>query len=183
MNKPHLSLLVYDSTLPQQPTTHPAYQNLQSDIQEGALELTKTTTKSFQNQNSFPFFIANNQNSIFSSHVPFVSLPTPHFHARKLKTPSNESPQQQALFFSFQAWALHKYGESGKTITVTKNKYLRVINILRGMEMNVAENSKLRFWIKSKGLQLGKGSRDFDDADQDILLIPAKVRCMLEMCC
>ena len=86
-----------------------------------------------------------------------------------------ESAHQKALFSSFQAWALQNYGENGKTITVTKKKYQRVVNILKGSENNVADNSKLRFWIKSKGFQLGRGSEEFEDADQDVLFIPAKV--------
>ncbi|ESO06739.1 hypothetical protein HELRODRAFT_148887, partial [Helobdella robusta] len=55
----------------------------------------------------------------------------------------------------FQAWTLKNYGESGKTKTVTRNKYRKIVNILKGCDSLSGENSKLRFWVKAKGFMLG----------------------------
>lgn len=63
--------------------------------------------------------------------------------------------RQQQMYARFQAWALRNYGETGKTKTVTRTKYDRVVAILNGLEPATADNSKLRFWIKAKGFRLG----------------------------
>ena len=83
--------------------------------------------------------------------------------------------RQQQLYARFQAWALRNYGETGKTKTVTRSKYNRVKNILKGIEMATAENSKLRFWVKAKGFRLGKETTSYSDLESDDLYIPSKV--------
>lgn len=65
------------------------------------------------------------------------------------------------------------YGDLAKTKTVTRKKYERIVKILNGQEPNNVENSKFRFWVKSKGFRLGPtedGQFGFDD--QDILYVP-----------
>jgi hypothetical protein len=55
----------------------------------------------------------------------------------------------------FQPWVLVTYGDSAKTKTITRKKYSRVVKTLRGEEVNNAENSKFRFWVKAKGFSVG----------------------------
>ena len=55
----------------------------------------------------------------------------------------------------FQPWVLQTYGDSAKTKTITRKKYCRVVKTLRGEEVNNAENSKFRFWVKAKGFHIG----------------------------
>jgi len=63
--------------------------------------------------------------------------------------------RQRAMYARFRSWTLRNYGEAGKTKTVTRAKYERVVAILGGVEPPTADNSKLRFWIKAKGFRLG----------------------------
>jgi len=63
--------------------------------------------------------------------------------------------RQRAMYARFRSWTLRNYGETGKTKTVTRAKYERVVAILSGAEPPTADNSKLRFWIKAKGFRLG----------------------------
>jgi len=63
--------------------------------------------------------------------------------------------RQRAMYARFRSWTLRNYGETGKTKTVTRTKYERVVAILSGAEPPTADNSKLRFWIKAKGFRLG----------------------------
>lgn len=48
------------------------------------------------------------------------------------------------------------YGDLAKTKTITIKKYARILRTLRGEEVNSAENSKFRFWVKSKGFHIGQ---------------------------
>ena len=70
---------------------------------------------------------------------------------------TEEAPgvRQRAMYARFRSWTLRNYGETGKTKTVTRAKYERVVAILSGAEPPTADNSKLRFWIKAKGFRLG----------------------------
>lgn len=61
---------------------------------------------------------------------------------------------RKEMFEAFQPWVLRTYGDSAKTKTITKKKYTRILKTLRGEEINNAENSKFRFWTKSKGIHL-----------------------------
>ena len=139
----------------------------------------KTSTQTYPflftsniDQKSVHEFVAGNKQH---HKLPSIDWGLAHTTATCFKELSTESVRQQALFTTFQAWALKNYGESGKTITVTKSKYEKVVNVLKGLENNVGENSKLKFWIKSKGFQLGRGSVEFEDAEKDVLFIPTKV--------
>jgi hypothetical protein len=58
---------------------------------------------------------------------------------------------RKGMFEAFQPWVLQTYGDSAKTKTITKKKYSRIVKTLRGEEINNAENSKFRFWVKAKG--------------------------------
>lgn len=79
--------------------------------------------------------------------------------------------RQSTMYQTFQNWAIQNYGDKGKTKTVTRNKYQKIVRILKGEEESTAENSKFRFWVKAKGFQL---STDAGEFDYDVLMIPAR---------
>ncbi|OXA63688.1 Nucleolar protein 4 [Folsomia candida] len=65
---------------------------------------------------------------------------------------------RKEMFQVFQPWVLSTYGDSAKTKTITKKKYNRIVRTLKGEEINNAENSKFRFWVKAKGFHIGPPS-------------------------
>ncbi|XP_016838640.1 mucin-5AC [Nasonia vitripennis] len=80
-------------------------------------------------------------------------------------TPSSTSTSGQQLpknfpndsmFNAYQPWVIKTYGDLAKTKTITIKKYARILRTLRGEEVNSAENSKFRFWVKSKGFHIGQ---------------------------
>lgn len=79
---------------------------------------------------------------------------------------------KKQMFETFQTWALKTYGDSGKTKTVTKRKYDRIVRILTGEEEPSTENSKFRFWVKAKGFKLGPGT--VKGRVQNVLYVPVK---------
>ena len=79
---------------------------------------------------------------------------------------------KQQMFEAFQSWALKTYGDTGKTKTVTRRKYNRIVRILTGEEESTTENSKFRFWVKAKGFKLGPGT--VEGRVQNVLYVPVK---------
>lgn len=96
------------------------------------------------------------------------------------------------MFGEFQDWCLRTYGDSGKTKTVTRRKYNKILQtLLQGDEENnngvfIHEktnnhiNAKFKFWVKSKGFQVGT-LQDRDErtggADRPVLYVPIKTAC------
>lgn len=64
--------------------------------------------------------------------------------------------QNDTMFNAYQPWVIRTYGDQAKTKTVSIKKYARILRTLRGEEVNSAENSKFRFWVKSKGFHIGQ---------------------------
>ncbi|XP_062574974.1 nucleolar protein 4-like isoform X2 [Saccostrea cucullata] len=83
------------------------------------------------------------------------------------------SIKKQEMFETFQTWALQNYGDSGKTKTVTRKKYERIVKILSGEEPSTADNSKFRFWVKAKGFRLGPSENTGKGCEQTIY-VPTK---------
>ncbi|KAI1902006.1 hypothetical protein AGOR_G00040270 [Albula goreensis] len=71
----------------------------------------------------------------------------------------------------FQDWCLRTYGDSGKTKTVTRRKYERIVQLLNGSESNSSDNAKFKFWVKSKGFQLGVPDIS---GEKQVLYVPVK---------
>ncbi|CAG14327.1 unnamed protein product, partial [Tetraodon nigroviridis] len=80
----------------------------------------------------------------------------------------------------FQDWCLRTYGDSGKTKTVTRRKYSRILQALlqgdqedRGggvlRDQGGAMTAKFKFWVKSKGFQVGPGP-----TERPVLYVPVK---------
>ena len=79
---------------------------------------------------------------------------------------------KREMYETFQSWALQNYGDSGKTKTVTRKKYNRIVHILNGEEEASTENSKFRFWVKAKGFRLGP--LNGLNGGQNVLYVPVK---------
>lgn len=71
-------------------------------------------------------------------------------------TGSSRKFQNDTMFNAYQPWVIKTYGDLAKTKTITIKKYARILRTLRGEEVNSAENSKFRFWVKSKGFHIGQ---------------------------
>lgn len=92
--------------------------------------------------------------------------------------PTEGNPEMHA---HYQSWAERNYGDSGKTKTVTRKKYQRIVSYLRGDESPTTENAKFRFWIKGKGFKLcPPANADFctqggiNYSTEDVLYVPVK---------
>ncbi|MBN3301153.1 NOL4 protein, partial [Amia calva] len=77
------------------------------------------------------------------------------------------------MYRQFQDWCLRTYGDSGKTKTVTRKKYDRIVQLLNGSESSSTDNAKFKFWVKSKGFQLGVPD-DISGAEKQVLYVPVK---------
>ncbi|KAM6218361.1 nucleolar protein 4 isoform 3-T3 [Rhynchocyon petersi] len=83
---------------------------------------------------------------------------------------------ERDMYRQFQDWCLRTYGDSGKTKTVTRKKYERIVQLLNGSESSSTDNAKFKFWVKSKGFQLGQpeeGRGGVGGAKQ-VLYVPVK---------
>ncbi|XP_055021634.1 LOW QUALITY PROTEIN: nucleolar protein 4-like [Boleophthalmus pectinirostris] len=83
------------------------------------------------------------------------------------------------MYGEFQKWCLRTYGDSGKTKTVTRRKYNKILQtLLQGEEEKTSNNNinaKFKFWVKSKGFQVGTvpGERSAE-SDGLLLYVPIK---------
>ncbi|XP_061455635.1 nucleolar protein 4 isoform X2 [Rhineura floridana] len=85
------------------------------------------------------------------------------------------------MYRQFQDWCLRTYGDSGKTKTVTRKKYERIVQLLNGSETSSTDNAKFKFWVKSKGFQLGNpdevsgsGAAGGGGGGKQVLYVPVK---------
>lgn len=83
---------------------------------------------------------------------------------------------ERDMYRQFQDWCLRTYGDSGKTKTVTRKKYERIVQLLNGSESSSTDNAKFKFWVKSKGFQLGQPDevRGGGGAAKQVLYVPVK---------
>ncbi|XP_067226973.1 nucleolar protein 4-like b isoform X1 [Chanodichthys erythropterus] len=94
------------------------------------------------------------------------------------------------MFGDFQEWCLRTYGDSGKTKTVTRRKYNKILQTL--LQSDDSEgvyiesnhiNAKFKFWVKSKGFQVGNTDGEPNEnengaADRPVLYVPIKATCV-----
>lgn len=82
---------------------------------------------------------------------------------------------ERDMYRQFQDWCLRTYGDSGKTKTVTRKKYERIVQLLHGSESSSTDNAKFKFWVKSKGFQLGQPEEArAGGGAQPVLYVPVK---------
>ncbi|XP_053062563.1 nucleolar protein 4 isoform X7 [Acinonyx jubatus] len=83
---------------------------------------------------------------------------------------------ERDMYRQFQDWCLRTYGDSGKTKTVTRKKYERIVQLLNGSESSSTDNAKFKFWVKSKGFQLGQPDevRGGGGCAKQVLYVPVK---------
>ncbi len=87
-----------------------------------------------------------------------------------------DASSSDEMFKKFRNWAISNYGDSGKTKTVTRKKYCRIVHILTGDEQPCSDNSKFRFWVKNKGFRLGPPPPDEAGAEDQVLYVPTRVQ-------
>ncbi|XP_034091623.1 LOW QUALITY PROTEIN: nucleolar protein 4-like [Gymnodraco acuticeps] len=90
------------------------------------------------------------------------------------------------MFGEFQDWCLRTYGDSGKTKTVTRRKYNKIMQTLLqsdesdGVYMDNI-NAKFKFWVKSKGFTVGTnvlgGEKKKGAPGKPVLYVPVKTTC------
>lgn len=87
------------------------------------------------------------------------------------------------MYRQFQDWCLRTYGDSGKTKTVTRKKYDRIVQLLNGSESSSTDNAKFKFWVKSKGFQLGNPDEVSGGAGggKQVLYVPVKTTVSREL--
>lgn len=90
------------------------------------------------------------------------------------------------MFGQFQDWCLRTYGDSGKTKTVTRRKYNKILQtLLQGDEENsngvflhdkaTSINAKFKFWVRSKGFQVGAAQESGPGStERPVLYVPIK---------
>lgn len=99
------------------------------------------------------------------------------------------------MFGEFQDWCLRTYGDSGKTKTVTRRKYNKILQtLLQGGDENGNGlfrpetsgshiNAKFKFWVKSKGFQVGTPQDNkTGSGDRPVLYVPIKATVSAERC-
>ncbi|XP_033483775.2 nucleolar protein 4-like isoform X1 [Epinephelus lanceolatus] len=123
-----------------------------------------------------------------------------HHHQQnqpRSRSPSSGAPASEAagggaeMFGEFQDWCLRTYGDSGKTKTVTRRKYNKILQtLIQGDEENSNGvflhekgnnhiNAKFKFWVKSKGFQVGTlQDGKHGSSERPVLYVPIKATCV-----
>ncbi|XP_059188544.1 nucleolar protein 4-like [Centropristis striata] len=124
-----------------------------------------------------------------------------HQNRPRSRSPSGGVPGTEAaaaagggaveMFGEFQDWCLRTYGDSGKTKTVTRRKYNKILQtLIQGDEENSNGvflhektnnhiNAKFKFWVKSKGFQVGTlQDAKTGSPDRPVLYVPIKATCV-----
>ncbi|XP_060794038.1 nucleolar protein 4-like b isoform X1 [Neoarius graeffei] len=101
-------------------------------------------------------------------------------NADSLKRSPVPVPSETEMYGGFQDWCLRTYGDSAKTKTVTRRKYDKILQALSlGEDSDTYTdtshviNAKFKFWVKSKGFQVGTGDRN-GKPDRPVLYVPIK---------
>ncbi|XP_027144105.1 nucleolar protein 4-like isoform X2 [Larimichthys crocea] len=132
-----------------------------------------------------------------SSTTSTTTTTTNHQNHPRSRSPSSGVSEAAAgggaveMFGEFQDWCLRTYGDSGKTKTVTRRKYNKILQtLLQGDEENAVFlhekggnnnhiNAKFKFWVKSKGFQVGTlQDAKNGSTDRPVLYVPIKATCV-----
>ena len=133
------------------------------------LTLPTSSHQELDNRDNKPFINSGVRRFVI---CPFLSMSDEDPHVAT----EGDRCDRDKMYTMFQSWALHNYGDSGKTKTLTVRKYERVVDILTGDESTSTDNSKFRFWVKAKGFRLGS-SINATEATSDgraVLYVPCK---------
>ncbi|XP_031139690.1 nucleolar protein 4-like isoform X2 [Sander lucioperca] len=120
-----------------------------------------------------------------------------HQNQPRSRSPSSGVPASEEtgggaeMLGEFQEWCLRTYGDSGKTKTVTRRKYNKILQtLIQGDEENSNGvflheknnnhiNAKFKFWVKSKGFQVGTLQDGKNgSSDRPVLYVPIKATCV-----
>lgn len=124
-----------------------------------------TNNKTEQNNNATLILTHNNENINIEQNIEFADKKVNN--KKRIASDVSAIVDQQVakrpkfdskikMFQHYQPWVIKTYGDLSKTKTVTLRKYARILRALRGEEVNSADSSKFRFWVKSKGFHIGK---------------------------
>ncbi|KAK4295229.1 hypothetical protein Pmani_032208 [Petrolisthes manimaculis] len=74
------------------------------------------------------------------------------------------------MYETYQPWVLQTYGDSAKTKTITRNKYQRILQILRGDYVD-NETSKFKLWVKGRGFRIGTPPGYLNGGTEDPIML------------
>ncbi|MEQ2225766.1 hypothetical protein ILYODFUR_020691 [Ilyodon furcidens] len=119
--------------------------------------------------------------------VPISKLQTQTQQSSRGPVGGDRVPAEAAeMVGEFRDWCLKTYGDSGKTKTVTRRKYNKILQTLlqEGEEDGGAAllqekeagshhiNAKFKFWVRSKGFQVDRSGPS--SSDGPVLYVPIK---------
>ncbi|MEQ2271629.1 hypothetical protein XENORESO_006911 [Xenotaenia resolanae] len=119
--------------------------------------------------------------------VPISKLQTQTQQSSRSPVGGDGVPAEAAeMVGEFRDWCLKTYGDSGKTKTVTRRKYNKILQTLlqEGEEDGGAAllqekeagshhiNAKFKFWVRSKGFQVDRSGPS--SSDGPVLYVPIK---------
>ncbi|XP_007566882.1 nucleolar protein 4-like isoform X1 [Poecilia formosa] len=112
-----------------------------------------------------------------SSSTGTSRLPTQTQQSSRSSAGSDPVPgEAPEMVGEFRDWCLKTYGDSGKTKTVTRRKYDKILQTLlqegEGDGGHHHINAKFKFWVRSKGFQVGRTG-----PDGPVLYVPIKATC------
>ncbi|XP_045913145.1 nucleolar protein 4-like b [Micropterus dolomieu] len=133
-------------------------------------------------------------NTVEDTVTTSTTTTTNHQNQPRSRSPSSGAGGGAEMFGEFQDWCLRTYGDSGKTKTVTRRKYNKILQtLLQGDEENSNGvflhekgnnhiNAKFKFWVKSKGFQVGTlQDAKNGSSDRPVLYVPIKSTCVDSM--
>uniref|UniRef100_A0A3Q2GDD3 Nucleolar protein 4-like b n=1 Tax=Cyprinodon variegatus TaxID=28743 RepID=A0A3Q2GDD3_CYPVA len=109
-----------------------------------------------------------------------------------IQSPAGVPAELAEMVGEFRDWCLKTYGDSGKTKTVTRRKYNKILQTLLqdgeedggGALLQEREagghhiNAKFKFWVRSKGFQVGRSGASSDGPPVLYVPIKATVGCV-----
>ncbi|XP_015249073.1 PREDICTED: nucleolar protein 4-like [Cyprinodon variegatus] len=109
---------------------------------------------------------------------------------QSIQSPAGVPAELAEMVGEFRDWCLKTYGDSGKTKTVTRRKYNKILQTLLqdgeedggGALLQEREagghhiNAKFKFWVRSKGFQVGRSGASSDGPP--VLYVPIKATCV-----
>lgn len=131
--------------------------NLSKNSSVSYLDISNMTSGSLTSTNGMNSYVCSKTSSPpeVKSTVP-MTFSSPYNPTKNVKNDPKKTFQNDSMFNAYQPWVIKTYGDLAKTKTITIKKYARILRTLRGEEVNSAENSKFRFWVKSKGFHIGQ---------------------------
>lgn len=158
---PNQALLGMPAPIPYMSTSMATFVGTATNLKSSSmsyLDISNMTSSSLGTTASVYANSGKDPKSSAMGYPPVPSGPGPYTRDPSLETvsPTPNKFLNDTMFNTYQPWVIKTYGDLAKTKTITIKKYARILRTLRGEEVNSAENSKFRFWVKSKGFHIGQ---------------------------